>query len=75
MQAGLSLSLSKRCVEQVPGSHQTHFKIPEEMRRLGANPENLDADWVQGVPARAGDCARGLRAFWGRLQSGLLVTL
>ena len=57
MQAGLSLSLSKRCVEQVPGSHQTHFKIPEEMRRLGANPENLDADWVQGVPARAGDCA------------------
>ena len=27
------------------------------MRRLGDNPDNLDADWLQGVPASAGDCA------------------
>ena len=27
------------------------------MRRLGDNPKDLDAEWLQGVPARAGDCA------------------
>ena len=40
----------------MPGSHKQHFALPEAMRRV-ADMRDLDgAEWLQRVPAKAGDC-------------------
>jgi len=38
----------------VPGSHQGHIRIPEEMGDMSLT-ENTTADWLQRFPAYAGD--------------------
>jgi hypothetical protein len=40
----------------VPGSHKQNFPLPQDMRRVADLPDLADEEWLQGVPAEAGDC-------------------